>query len=296
MLDSESTNKRLYHESIFINAYYNQYESGLISNNDFFVICFIDSGQTTVTCEGQNYILSPGDIFIACPYDRVEFCCTDGGKGSYITLQFYSEVLSIGRNVNPALSKLVSHVKNNNRFFSFFEDNDFEIINSILAIFDERKSIFSNSEVNLRANTLKIISWILKQQEKKAANQELKKPKKNQHKIEEIIAYVKNHYTEKLQLSEIAKNNYISYSHLSRQFKLATGFTFNEYINRKRVDRSAVLLVTTDDSIAKIAMSLGYGDKSYYTLQFTNYYKMSPSEFRRRFKTKTPLYELYGEN
>ena len=63
---------------------------------------------------------------------------------------------------------------------------------------------------------------------------------------------------------------FISPSYLSSLFKQDTGTTIVDYINSQRVDRAAVLLATTDRSIAAVAAAVGILDVNYFTKIFKN--------------------------
>ena len=58
--------------------------------------------------------------------------------------------------------------------------------------------------------------------------------------------------------------------------------TILEYINRFRIEKSAILLTNTDESISDIAQSVGYDNLNYFDRLFKRYKNMPPKEYRQR--------------
>ena len=59
-----------------------------------------------------------------------------------------------------------------------------------------------------------------------------------------------------------------------------------DYINSQRVDRAAVLLATTDRSIAAVAAAVGILDVNYFTKLFKKLKNMTPTQYREMIQHK----------
>ena len=57
-----------------------------------------------------------------------------------------------------------------------------------------------------------------------------------------------------------------------------------DYINSQRVDRAAVLLATTDRSIAAVTAAVGILDVNYFTKIFKKQLGTTPTQYRREKK------------
>lgn len=57
-----------------------------------------------------------------------------------------------------------------------------------------------------------------------------------------------------------------------------------DHINSQRVDRAAVLLATTDRSIAAVAAAVGILDVNYFTKIFKKQLGTTPTQYRREKK------------
>jgi len=105
------------------------------------------------------------------------------------------------------------------------------------------------------------------------------KENSNRH-IKKAIAYIAEHYHEKLTLPEVAQFAGLSDAHFSRLFKKCTGITFREHLCKVRVEESKHLLQATDYSLSDIAVAVGFPDQSYYCKVFKKITGMSPGQFR----------------
>ncbi|WP_250889186.1 AraC family transcriptional regulator [Mesorhizobium sp. dw_380] len=83
-------------------------------------------------------------------------------------------------------------------------------------------------------------------------------------------------------LADLAKEVGVSRFHFSRAFKQSTGMTPHAFIARRRLDRSADMLRSTNMSATEIALECGFGSSSHFTVAFKRAFGASPTEFRRR--------------
>ncbi len=120
-----------------------------------------------------------------------------------------------------------------------------------------------------------IILQLLEQMEVKYAADE-------QPSMERSIAYLENHYSEKITREQLAAIAGVSRSHYSIQFKQLTGFSPNEYLSRLRVHRAKELLISGSDTLREIALKVGYKDEFYLSRRFKQYTGASPSSYSRR--------------
>lgn len=73
-----------------------------------------------------------------------------------------------------------------------------------------------------------------------------------------------------------------SKEHLCREFKRHFELTPTEYINDLRLNYSANLLMTTDESIPFISLESGFENLSHYYHLFKNKFEVSPGDFRKK--------------
>jgi AraC family transcriptional regulator, dual regulator of chb operon len=74
----------------------------------------------------------------------------------------------------------------------------------------------------------------------------------------------------------------VSAGHLARVLKKSTGQSPTEWINEKRLTRSATLLATTTLPILDIALECGFVQLSYFYRLFKSRYNLSPARYRQQ--------------
>jgi AraC-like DNA-binding protein len=87
-------------------------------------------------------------------------------------------------------------------------------------------------------------------------------------------------YFERLTVSDLARAANLSRAHFSREFRRAFGEPPHAYLLTRRLERAAVLLRTTDHSVADICLEVGLRSVGSFTTSFTRSFGMSPTAYR----------------
>ena len=93
------------------------------------------------------------------------------------------------------------------------------------------------------------------------------------------LGYIKNHLSEQMTLGEMAKRTAMSKSSFCESFRKFTGETFNNYLNRERVE-AAASLIKSGKLVYEAAMEVGYADPSTFYRNFKKHFGTSPSEYK----------------
>ena len=93
--------------------------------------------------------------------------------------------------------------------------------------------------------------------------------------------YIKENYSEKILLSDIANYLNISSRYLSKLFFKETNLTVLQYLNIYRINKSIDLMMTTDKSLTDISLSVGLGDLQHFSRLFKNIIGISPSKYKK---------------
>ena len=75
---------------------------------------------------------------------------------------------------------------------------------------------------------------------------------------DQIISFINNHYSEKIDLDLLAKEAYISKYHFIRKFKDIIGITPKQYLNKIRLEQAKLLLKDVSLSLEEIAILTGF--------------------------------------
>ena len=97
------------------------------------------------------------------------------------------------------------------------------------------------------------------------------------------LEYIKNNYTQKLTLQELAELVHLQPNYLCAVFKARTGRTIFEHITRYRCSWAAKLLRSTPLPVNQIAERCGFPSISFFTRKFTALHGWSPTAYRKQF-------------
>lgn len=86
-------------------------------------------------------------------------------------------------------------------------------------------------------------------------------------------------------LDELARRTGASASHLLRLFRHDTGLAPIAWLARHRAERLAVLLLTSERSVAELGPEVGWGDPSYCARRFRACLGVAPDAYRRRHRS-----------
>lgn len=83
-------------------------------------------------------------------------------------------------------------------------------------------------------------------------------------------------------LSRVAARFHVSLPYLSALVRQATGSTFKELLQQKRLDRAQQLLAATDLPVQAVAEAVGYDTTSYFYSIYKKTFGITPKEYRDR--------------
>lgn len=99
--------------------------------------------------------------------------------------------------------------------------------------------------------------------------------------LEHSAAYIHNHYTENLSVTELAEMEHLSESRFREIFREAFGTPPMEYIIGLRIAHACELLLTTDLNVSETAEICGYTDVMYFCRLFRRKMGVSPAGYRK---------------
>ena len=98
--------------------------------------------------------------------------------------------------------------------------------------------------------------------------------------VKNALEYIRDNYQEKLRLSDVADQVYVSQWHLSKLLNGHLGQTFYDLLNAERMRRAKELLENPALRISEIAERVGYADTAHFSRVFKKLEGISPGEWR----------------
>lgn len=266
--------------------------------HDFFEFVYVLEGNLYNEVDGEAYFLTPGSL-VFVGYDQTHKIYGDT-KVAYINILFNSNFLySDGVNTFDFLN-----------LFSRLTLDDAELdrkkLLPVIKLKGEEKELFDNmmysmlSEYNKGAKyydkvlyhelyvfLLRIVRF-LEESEIEENDDKL------QSKFSEVMQYVRQNIKD-VTLDSVSKKFFYSTSYMSRMFKIVSGTTFKEYIQREKVSKALSLIEGTDYSFEKISAELGYADKKDFYTMFKKRTGMTPGQMRKKLKLAEQNIRIKGE-
>lgn len=98
--------------------------------------------------------------------------------------------------------------------------------------------------------------------------------------VEEMEAFIRSHYTENINLADLAEKYHFNQSYLTRMFKKETGVLPLKLINTLRIRDAKEMLAQGRLSVREISEMLGFSNQHYFSRIFKDFTGMTPREYR----------------
>lgn len=118
------------------------------------------------------------------------------------------------------------------------------------------------------------------QESKPDAEKEILDSPANNFIVKNALAYIEEHYREKLKLSDVADHTYVSQWHLSKLLNRQTGQSFSDILNNIRIEKARELLKDPSLRIGDIADAVGFLDMAHFSRVFKKVAGISANEYR----------------
>lgn len=104
--------------------------------------------------------------------------------------------------------------------------------------------------------------------------------KKTEQSVSRSLHYIHQHYTEKIEIRDLAAMEHYTQSYYCGWFKRKMSMTPLEYIHALRIRRAKELLRDPELSVLAVSYLLGYEYNASFTKMFKKHERQSPSEYR----------------
>lgn len=244
-------------------------------------LTWIMDGTMDYSVNEKHYILKQGDgLFVnsnvmhsgymidhqSCNYLSITFHprYIYGYENSILQTKYVDSIIS-----NPHWSSLVLH-----------PDIDWqgEIVEKIKEIYHLSRNQTDDYELNVHLTLGRI--WQLLFLHYTQLPEKPQTADTHTQRLKDILFYIQEHYQGPVTLEEIASSVSFCKSECCRFFKKHMGMTLFEYLLFFRIQQSLPLL-RLDESITKIAATVGFSDPSYYGKIFKRYMNCSPGQYRK---------------
>lgn len=257
-----------------------------LHRHDEVEIQYVISGQTLVTCGSESFTAHEGDILFI-NQDTEHFNTPVIGSPCILRAIIVHPYFILGlghleledKYINPIILDsrirylLITHKNHDYKKFIAYITEIFRL--------NELKPLCY--EMLTKSAVLQLWSYIYKQfQPQLCDDTAANASTQDDHRIEQALLYIYNHYSEPITLDDIAGSILVSKSECCRCFKRTLNVTPFEYLMKYRILESTKLMRQKPyESIAEIAGSVGFNNTSYYTKIFKKYMGCTPTKYKQ---------------
>lgn len=247
-----------------------------------FMLMYIQKGVLLLKCGEQKILAEQDSIAIVNPNE------IHSGENPESDLEYYSLkvdlLLLLGNQPDLQQTMYTELLLKNRLIFENKISNDGFLLGCIKNAIKEVQQKKEGYELALRGLGYQILTELLRNCTKTVPDQfELDMQYRRLKQIKPAITYMESHLAGKITLENLSEAVHLSPAHFSRVFKIVSGFSPMEFLNRMRVQKASQLLVNTDKTIVEIALETGFNDGNYFSRFFKKCRKETPREFREKY-------------
>lgn len=102
--------------------------------------------------------------------------------------------------------------------------------------------------------------------------------------LRHLVSHIDEHLRITPSLTDMGLLVGLSPSHFAKKFRQTTGLSLHRFINRRRIVAALELLRDQSQSLAHVALDLGFSSQSHFTHLFSNFTCMTPAKYQKQFK------------
>jgi len=244
-------------------------EIGIVLDNDMELIL-----------ETEHIILKPMDLYVLNPY-QVHAFFAQKKKGLILAFQIHGDLY---RHLNFAFSNI--YFKNNILRGGTAYRKLYPLLLSCACAYFQAETGY---ELICASDILQVLYILINQTSSKAISE--KEQSINRHaalRLNRMIQYMTEHYTEKISLEEIAAAEHISPYYASHFITEMLGVSFQEYISSLRFEHAFRLVRNSDLHLLDICLESGFSSTRYLNRMFKKKTGFTAKEYRQHKNPSAP--------
>jgi AraC-like DNA-binding protein len=260
-------------------------------NSPYSRLYYVTEGKGYITFHGQKFELSPGFMYLIPSHTLVDLYCPDSFTHYYI--HFITE-LPEGHNLFSLLDysykiKASDHDIDRSLFDRLLDinpgmglverDANMPIYKTLLERCEEmnRNKTASQLIENNAMIRLALTPFLENSKDINSSNVAI-----GINRFHTVIKYINKNLDKIISLSELAELVDLNPAYFSANFSKLMGVSPVQYINKKRIEKAQMLLLTSNSSLYQIAQMVGFEDVFYFSRVFKKITSMPPAKYRNQ--------------
>jgi AraC-like DNA-binding protein len=271
---------------------FNIFEFNTIGNKDklhwhnYHEIGLCLSGQGRFIFSNKEYLAGPGDLFVVANFESHVAIAKPDETTTYLFIAFLPDLIASPGNRSFEFEYLTPFWYDIKAFCNKINQSA-PVAKLIKAAMLEMKDVWEGGGTGchhlIAADLKRILALLINHYS--TLNNELTSIKvTNRMKMQPAINYIHQNFRKNITLEDVAKLVHVSESRFRHAFKEITFIGFKEYVAYLRINEAKKLLLTTDDNIADIAATVGFGNLYQFYKQYEKHVSMTPAQYRRLYR------------
>jgi len=244
-----------------------------------FEMNYVLSGNARIIQQGREFVASAGDFFIANPYEPHEIISDATSPVQLLCLQlskhFCEEYSMQLKNViftEVALKPVLA-------------DEDYrQLLDYYFSFCEAYLAQAEGFQLECIARLAFMTSWLIKNVPHVVIDEKAFDSRRaNYIRARRLQEYVDDHYKEKILLDTLAAREGLSRTYISHIFHECLNVTFQDYLNKVRLEHAIHLMLDTDMEITAVCMESGFSDNKYLNQMLRKEFNCNASEFRKKY-------------
>ncbi len=249
--------------------------------HDCFEILYMLVGDARQKINQHSFVAKQGEIIVIKNGDIHSTYCEAGEETKILVLKFMPSVVDIRYSRLDGSKYIAAFLNkaNETELLSLEANLQEEIKNLLIKILDEFVNKPKAYDLRIKGTVFELIALLVRYDvisipEHTAKEYDLER-------MATVIAYIEDHYTDNLTLSEIAEILHMNYTYVSKYFKKITGTSFKAYLDYVRISEAEKMIVAKSCYIYQIAVLCGFSSVQAFNRAYKRMKGYSPKELKR---------------
>ena len=252
------------------NTGYEQCESGQIwgpALRDHYLIHYVVSGSGILRCNGQEYPVNAGMLFIIFPSQVASYQADTDNPWQYNWVGF-----------NGADARRLVKMTGLTKDQPVWQSDDPEETSTLLRNIADVSDNTAAADAEMVGRLYLFLAHLIKLNRNRSVDDT------HQTYVDNALRYIQYNYASDIGVADIARYVGISRSQLYRAFLQDFGVSPHAYLQTYRINEACSLLRDPAYSVAEVAGSVGFNDPLYFSRVFKSIKGTTPSDYQKKRK------------
>ena len=250
-------------------------------SHDFWEMVYVDKGSVCITRDGEEIILSQGDVIFHRPNEFHSICAFESAPNFFVisftsssfSMKYFEGFCSTLKKIHKSLLTAIINEAEVSYYIPKNEPNLRKLM--------RRKGAPLGGEQLIKTYLEQLLIYLLRTDERNTNATILPPITEEKPLISELKDYIATRCEENIKIDEICRAFGYSKSFLSRIFREHTGESLASYATVKKMERAKELLRDDRLNITQISAKLSFENPQYFARVFKRECGMTPTEWKR---------------